>query len=483
MRTAVYVRVSTEEQAKEGYSIRAQTERLKAYCLSQGWEIVDFYIDDGQSAKDMERTNLKRMIQHIEQGLIECVLVYKLDRLTRSVLDLYKLLEIFDAHGCKFKSATEVYDTTTAMGRMFITIVAALAQWERENLSERVRMGMEQKAREGQWVINMAPFGYELDKKNKSLIINDKEAAIVTRIFNMYLSGKGMKKIATELNAVNIPTKTGKTWSDNKIGYILKNPTYVGTIRYNYRVHNDQYFEVENAVPAIIDRVTFEKVQSVATARKKVHPKAATSEFIFSGTIKCAKCGAPFSGKYGYSKRGEKIHRPRSYYCSKQILGLCTQRNISERFIEHHFLKYLQDIEIDQDQIKNVEPTNEQKDIQQQIMLLEKDLRAIEQRRKKWQYAWVNNMIDDDDFAARMEEENQTEVKIQEELNNIQPVANSMDPVEFKTILKDIRTNWNSLTAIEKKMMLQMLVKKMVVDKISPKPKVDSVEIVEIEFN
>ncbi|WP_412758910.1 recombinase family protein [Metabacillus fastidiosus] len=94
----------------------------------------------------MNRPNLKRMIKHMEQGLIDCVLVYKLDRLTRSVLDLYKLLEIFDKHNCKFKSSTEVYDTTSAIGRMFITLVAALAQFERENLSKRVRMDMEQKA-------------------------------------------------------------------------------------------------------------------------------------------------------------------------------------------------------------------------------------------------------------------------------------------------------------------------------------------------
>ncbi|MDW8515859.1 recombinase family protein [Priestia flexa] len=482
MRTALYIRVSTEEQAKEGYSIRAQTDRLKAYCVSQGWEIVDFYVDDGQSAKDMERTNLKRMIQHIENGLIECVLVYKLDRLTRSVLDLYKLLEIFDAHGCKFKSATEVYDTTTAMGRMFITIVAALAQWERENLSERVRMGMEQKAREGQWVINVAPYGYDLDKDNKSLIVNEAEALVVKRMFNMYLSGKGMHKIALELNALNILNKSGNNWTGSKIGYILRNPTYIGTIRYNYRVHNDQYFEVENSVPAIIDPVTFNKVQSIATARKTAHPKAATSEFIFSGTIKCARCGAPLSGKYGYSKRGEKIYRPRSYYCSKQILGLCDQRNMSELFIERHFLNYLQEIEIDQDDIQDLNPVDDQKETQEQIMLLEKDLRAIEQRRKKWQYAWVNNMIDDKDFSARMEEENTTEAKIREELDNIKPATNSMDPIEFKTILQEIRTNWQTLTAVEKKMMLQLLVKKIVVDKISPRPRFESVEIVEIEF-
>ena len=134
MRVALYIRVSTEDQAREGYSIQAQKNKLEAYCVSQGWDVVGFYIDDGYSAKDLDRPEMKRMLKHIEQGLIDCVLVYRLDRLTRSVLDLYKLLEIFEQHNCKFKSATEVYDTTTAMGRMFITIVAAMAQWERENL-------------------------------------------------------------------------------------------------------------------------------------------------------------------------------------------------------------------------------------------------------------------------------------------------------------------------------------------------------------
>jgi site-specific DNA recombinase len=161
MKVAAYIRVSTEEQVKEGYSISAQKHRLEAYAISQGWEVVQFYVDEGISAKDLNRPELQRMIKNLEEGVFDCVLVYRLDRLTRSVLDLYKLLNIFEKHNIKFKSATEVYDTTTAMGRMFITIVAALAQWERENLGERVRMGMQEKARGGKWVINVPPFGYE----------------------------------------------------------------------------------------------------------------------------------------------------------------------------------------------------------------------------------------------------------------------------------------------------------------------------------
>ena len=181
MRVAIYVRVSTLEQAKEGYSIKAQLKRLKAYAVSQNWKVAETYIDDGESAKDIDRTDLKRMLEDMKNDKFDIVLVYKLDRLTRSVLDLYKLLETFEKHNIKFKSATEVYDTTNAMGRLFITLVAALAQWERENLAERVKMGMEQKAREGKWVINVAPFGYDLVGKDY-LKINEDEATVVKEI-------------------------------------------------------------------------------------------------------------------------------------------------------------------------------------------------------------------------------------------------------------------------------------------------------------
>lgn len=145
MKCIAYVRVSTEEQAKHGYSIAAQTEKLEAYCVSQGWDLVETVVDDGYSAKDMDRPYFQKMINRIKQGGIDVLLVYRLDRLTRSVLDLYNILQILDDHNCKFKSATEVYDTTNAMGRLFITLVAAIAQWERENLAERVKMGIEKR--------------------------------------------------------------------------------------------------------------------------------------------------------------------------------------------------------------------------------------------------------------------------------------------------------------------------------------------------
>lgn len=483
MRVALYIRVSTEDQAREGYSIQAQKNKLEAYCVSQGWDVVGFYIDDGYSAKDLERPEMKRMLKHIEQGLIDCVLVYRLDRLTRSVLDLYKLLEIFERHNCKFKSATEVYDTTTAMGRMFITIVAAMAQWERENLAERVRMGMQEKARQGKWAVSTAPFGYDIDRATDTLVINQQEAVTVRKIYDMYLSGTGMNKIALSLNNQGILTKSGAAWTSNKVKYILTNPIYIGTMRYNYRVNNDNYFEVESAVPAIISEEVFERAQKIIEKRKTAHPRSATSEFVFSGVAKCARCGAPLAGKYGFSRRGEKIHRPRSYYCTKQKIGLCDQPNMSERFIEQKFLQFLKDIEFNERLLANIESGNEEeKHIEERREWIQTELKAIEKRRVKWQYAWANDTISDDDFRQRMKEENEKEEALKKELEQIQPKKEKTSETDVKEVIRNIIVNWSFLEPVEKKMLLQMVVKKMIIDKISSQPKVDSVKIVDIEF-
>jgi site-specific DNA recombinase len=482
MKAAVYIRVSTTEQAAEGYSIRAQTDRLKAYCVSQGWDIFEIYIDDGYSAKDTNRPNLERMMKHIEQNLIDCVLVYRLDRLTRSVRDLYNILETFDKYDCKFKSATEVYDTTTAMGRMFITIVAALAQWERENTGERIRMGMEQKAREGNWVINQAPYGYELDKDNKTLTINEEEALIVKRIFNYYLDGLGINKIAIELNHLNVKSKKDLGWNDFKVQYILSNPLYIGTMRYNYRVNKENYFEVANTHPPIVSRETFENVQRIRKSRSVIHPKAATSKFIFSGTARCARCGSPLAGKYGYSKRGDKEYRPRAYYCTNSRIGECNQRNMSERYLETQFIKYLDTFKINSDIVGDLAEMDEIDESKDKLNSLNKELKNIDKRRKKWQYAWVNDLINDEDFSVRMEEEKNKEEDVNKQLSSLQPSGEKIDTEDLSEILLDIKSNWYQLDALEKKMLLQIFTKKLVVDRVSDQLKPDCLEIKEVEF-
>lgn len=479
MRTALYIRVSTEDQAREGYSISAQKEKLTAYCASQGWTIANMYIDDGYSAKDLDRPEMKRMIRHIKQGLIDCVLVYRLDRLTRSVSDLYKLLELFEKYNCKFKSATEVYDTTTAMGRMFITVVAALAQWERENLAERVRMGLQEKARQGKWVPNIAPYGYDIDRETDKLVINEKEAAVVRKIFELYTSGKGMSKIANELNRLGILTKSGHIWRDHQVKYVLTNPVYIGTMRYNFRVNKDSYFEIENAVPAIISKEVFDRAQQILNRRKFSHPRAATSSFIFSTIAKCARCGSSLSGKWGTTKRGDKRYQTKTYYCPKRKFGVCDMPYIAERFMEQQLLAYLEKIDVDSDILDEL--PQEQQDETDRIEWLQTELKAVEKRRTKWQYAWANDMISDEDFALRMKEEAEKEEALRKELENIRSVAKTINANELKEIIQNIRLNWDHLEPTEKKILLQTFIKEISFDKVGER-RADCVKIVNIQF-
>ena len=261
MKTAIYVRVSTEEQAREGYSISAQLQRLKAFCVSQNWTVEGIYADEGVSAKDMNRPELKRMLNDIEEGKINCVLVYRLDRLTRSVFDLYKLLETFDKYECKFKSATEVYDTTTAMGRMFITIVAALAQWERENMGERMAFGKKEKARQSKWTSSHVPFGYDINKEKDKLIINPLEAKIVRKMFDLYPT-MGMRTIALYLNENKMFTRLGNNWTDNTVSQILKNPVYCGYIYWSGEVYKGHH-------EGIVSEEVFEETQQLIKERVK----------------------------------------------------------------------------------------------------------------------------------------------------------------------------------------------------------------------
>lgn len=472
MKTALYVRVSTDEQAQEGYSISAQKKKLEAYCLSQGWEPIGFYVDDGYSAKDLNRPEMKRLLKHVKDGIIDCVLVYRLDRLTRSVLDLYKLLEIFEDHDCKFKSATEVYDTTTAMGRMFITIVAALAQWERENLGERVRMGMQEKARQGKWTVSTPPFGYDLNE-DSTLSINEGEAMTVQKIFDRYISGKGMNNIAIYLNKKGFFTKNNSRWTSATIGYVLDNPVYKGTLRYNYRVNKENYFETDNAVPAIVSEDTFIKAQAIKEKRKAVHPRAATSEFIFSGLIKCKRCGSPLIGKYGESYKGNKV---RTYLCSNRKMKTCDLPYMSQILLEKKLMDILSDVNSVEEQIQNL-PTDTIDNLQAKINSIQNEIQSIEKRRKKWQYAWVNEMISDEEFTELSQEENKKEAALKEQLQELEPTQHPITSEDLNLILADIKDNWNNLENLEKKSLLQLIIKKIVVDKTSKKRTADSIDM------
>jgi site-specific DNA recombinase len=210
---AIYTRVSTDEQAEHGISLDAQKSRLIAYCQAQGWEIYDFYIDDGYSGKDLERPQIKRIIEDAQAEKFNAIVVIKLDRLSRRQKDvLYLLEDIFEKHNVGFKSATEPFDTTTAFGKAAIGMMAVFAQLERETIVERVRMAKKEAARQGRFGGGSAPYGYTYNIATKKLEVNDMQAEVVKMIYDIYNSGKGFQLTADTLNKKGIAGPLSPTW-------------------------------------------------------------------------------------------------------------------------------------------------------------------------------------------------------------------------------------------------------------------------------
>ena len=201
---ALYIRVSTQEQAKEGYSIEAQTERLTAYCKAKSWAIYDVYTDAGFSGSNTQRPALQRLFADIDAGHVDCVLIYKLDRLSCSQKDtLYMIEDVFLSHNVDFVSMQENFDTSSSFGRAMIGILSVFAQLEREQIRERVTMGRVERAKAGLWHGGgYRPYGY--DYVDGHLVVNAIEAVMVREVFDLFLKKTPINAIAAIINGVTV---------------------------------------------------------------------------------------------------------------------------------------------------------------------------------------------------------------------------------------------------------------------------------------
>ncbi len=261
VRAALYLRVSTAEQAQEGYSIDAQRERLKAYCVSQDWKIVGIYEDAGYTGGNMNRPQLTKMRSDFDKKLFDILLVYKLDRLSRNMRDLSNLVNDLQKFGIHLKSATEPFDTSTPAGKLILNMLGSVAEFERGMIGERVKMGMIEKAKEGDGFLGFNhPYGY--DYSNGKLEVNQCEAEVVRTIFKLYLQGESMGKIVEHLNALGISSKHGGKWAKGKIDFILGNPLYCGMKHWDGIVTKSEH-------PAIVSVEDYNEVQEIRKVRVK----------------------------------------------------------------------------------------------------------------------------------------------------------------------------------------------------------------------
>ena len=303
-KVAIYIRVSTQEQAEEGYSIAAQTERLTAYCKAKDWTVAGIYTDGGFSGSNMERPELQRLFADIKTGLIDCVLVYKLDRLSRSQKDTLTIIEdILLKNNVSFVSMSENFDTSSPLGRAMIGILSVFAQLEREQIKERTALGRAERAKNGLWHGGgWRPYGY--DYKDGRLYVNEYEAQIIKIVYDMFLNHIAITSIVNYIRP-RYYDKFNQTLCRSILSTIL----YAGKIVWHGEVFDGQH-------EAIITEEQYNQAAVWMKSRARIaasKPNPFKSTSLFGSLLRCGNCGAGYFVKGNYSGRG--VNRAyRSYY-------------------------------------------------------------------------------------------------------------------------------------------------------------------------
>jgi site-specific DNA recombinase len=326
----LYTRVSSRNQADGEYSsLETQRERLEAYCRSQeNYSIYRVYEDGGYAADSLDRPALKQLLADLREGKLNCVLAYKIDRLTRSVRDFHLLMDLFDRYGVKFVSVTQSLDTQNPMGRLLRNILLDFAQFEREMTADRTRDKMFQRAQKGLWNGGNVPYGYAAE--NKKLVANGDQAHRVQFMFHRFAEIHSLARLRDELHHRGWYTRSGRPWSKTALDQILRNPIYCGLIRFN-----EHRFKGEH--PALVEEALFEKAQSPKRDRSHSVTRL-TRVFLLKGLIRCAVCGSWMSPHYTQKRHKDgSVYRVPYYRCTKTMHfnnSVCQVKHINADHVE-----------------------------------------------------------------------------------------------------------------------------------------------------
>jgi len=343
VKVAIYTRVSTEDQAREGTSLEVQREFLISYAKREGWEIYypekdRIYEDDGYSGYTTERPALKKLLSDAKKKKFEMIIVHKIDRFSRNLRDLLNLVDELESLNISFKSATEVYDTSNSAGKMMFQQLGSFAEFERNRIKERVFPGMVKGVERGNWQgARYSPYGYSYNKLDpeKKLRVVKEEAGIVNLIYTMYLSGQSTQQIAGYFYKKDYKTRSGGKFNTKLICDILKNQVYLGNLVWNTHhydkkqktlkgcryIRNDasKVIIAKGKHEAIICQEDFDAVQKkLEQARKGVVKKCNSNDYPLTGILFCARCGNRFQGCINVASReNKKTKTKRRYYrCS-----------------------------------------------------------------------------------------------------------------------------------------------------------------------
>ncbi|EMF0114854.1 recombinase family protein [Enterococcus hirae] len=409
-RVALYIRVSTPEQEKHGYSIQAQTEKLTAYAKAKDYSIYKIYTDAAQSGSKLERPALQEMIEDIENKKIDVVIVYKLDRLSRSQKNtMYLIEDIFLKNNVDFISMQESFDTTTSFGRAMIGILSVFAQLERDNITERMTMGRLERVKKGYYMGGgNIPFGYKYNELSNVLEPVEPQASLIKRMFKLASLEKSMTGIANVLLEEYPQFKT--SINDTTIRRRLVNPVYLGQQKFNGEYHSAKH-------QSIISEEMFYKVQNILATR--AHGNAFKRSYLLSGLIYCGVCGNRYSAYENQSKHNGIIYKNKYYRCNartwkykKKTGHSCSNRSIKCEELEKHVIEI----------VKNYAYSYEKKKQKQMINIepLKQEIKKLQIKQSKLLDMYLADKLNTDLYENKNEELDSHIKELQKQLERLQ---------------------------------------------------------------
>ena len=494
-RAFLYARVSTEEQSQDShYSLALQEERCRDYAKQKGWRVAEARKDVG-SGRDADRPGYQDLLRAMGRGDIDVVITYRLDRLSRSVKDIYAFLEQTREAGVGFVSTSESFDTTTAMGRAMLGVAAVFSQLTREVVAENTRDGLAKRARCGKYngpKGKQSPFGYDYDKQLGKLVVNQAEAEVVRHLFELCGRRKwGLAKISAQLNRDGVPAKRGGQWCPTGLRKVLRSPLYIGRV-------NCDGDTVPGEHEAIIDPELYEVTQALLSQRSTLPPRSHQSQHLLSGIAKCGKCGRRLVAHYAQRRTpsGER-YRGRYYlqrrtvytdhrYCEgvskkadtleEAVLGRIRELAASSEFQEVAFTKAKEQVARDLPVVRH-----EREEVQAQLT-------EMDRRFNRWAEMLDAGAISEHQFRERNSTLVEQQAALQRRLTELEAREAESEGVEVeleavKRMLKDFDTTWAHLTLDEQREMLRALVEELNVWKYRAELKLVLMPPVEIDVS
>jgi site-specific DNA recombinase len=466
----LYTRVSSRNQAEADYSsLETQRERLEAFSRSQeNHTIYRVYEDGGYSADSLDRPALKEMLRDIRDGKLNAVLVYKIDRLTRSVRDFHLLMDLFDRNGVKFVSVTQSLDTQSPMGRLLRNVLLDFAQFEREMTADRTRDKMYQRAQKGLWNGGHAPYGYRAE--NKRLVVSAEEAVRVRFMFHRFAGNPSLARLRDELHQRGWYTRSNGRWSKTAIDQILRNPTYCGLVQFN-----EQRFKGEHE--ALVEESLFHKVQSVRRDRSHSSPKL-SRVFLLKGLIRCSECGSWMTPHYTQKRHKDgSVYRIPYYRCTKTMHfnnAVCSVKHINADQVESLVVQKLSELseneaylrmtieELNGDRQRKVEP------LEKEAGRVKRRLQEIEQEIGRYVKALGQGKLSIGRLETEISALEKGKQALQKELDDLNRKINESASRDFNAellqqTLRDFKAAFTALTPREQSEALQCVLKGVIV--------------------